>query len=320
MANVKEELLETITWKQRAVGWVKRNLVYVAVFLLSIVYILGGLLKIIETGKSIENIILDGSLALVVGWVITALFGLGGSVSGQADPSFIKTKQGYGEIIAKNITPHIEKLDFFCEDETKEALRRKQSHILLKGALSYTSFIKGEYDNDTTLTETQKKLVKQARDTQIKPLTSTILLSEIDEAEDETSFGRTPKQYKRSRFVKTMASKIIVTLIFGYYSMTFREQFDIGAMLWATIQIAVFITFGTLEWLNAYNYEINEHRQAIIKKTNFLLVFYNKITTNPKLYDDRLKELKNSINIESEVEVENERKETESRELEHQQS
>ena len=81
MANVKEELLETITWKQRAVGWVKRNLVYVAVFLLSIVYILGGLLKIIETGKSIENIILDGSLALVVGWVITALFGLDVRVS-----------------------------------------------------------------------------------------------------------------------------------------------------------------------------------------------------------------------------------------------
>ena len=38
--NVKEELLETITWKQRAVGWVKR-LIHVAVFLLSIVYILG---------------------------------------------------------------------------------------------------------------------------------------------------------------------------------------------------------------------------------------------------------------------------------------
>jgi hypothetical protein len=229
------------------------------------------------------------------------LFSMAGSVSGQQDIIFVRTKQEYGKIISNQITPHIDKLDFFCEDETKEALRRKQTNILLKGALSYEKFIKGEYDNDTTLTEHKKEAFEQARKTQIKPLTSAVLLSENDDNEDETSFGRTPTQYKRSRFVKTLSSKVITMLIFGYYSMTLREGVDLGAIIWATIQIAVFLALGILEWLNAYNYEIAEHRQAIIKKANYLLVFYNKITVNPKLYDESIKKIKHAI--ESEVEL-----------------
>lgn len=303
MDNIKNDLLGTLNWKEKTVGFVKRNLVYFAVVILVVGYVIGGFIEIIETQKPIENIIVDGLLALIVGWIITSLFGLGGSVSGQADINFIKTKQGYGEVIAKQITPHIEKLDFFCEDETKEALRRKQTNLLLKGALSYEKFINGEYDSISTLTEHKKGMLEQARKAQIKPLTSAILLSENEDNEDETSFGRNPKQFKRSRFTKTLSSKLITMLIFGYYSMTLRDGVDWGAIIWATIQVAVFLALGILEWLNAYNYEISEHRQAIIKKTNYLLVFYNKVTSNPKLYDERINKIKKAITIkESEVE------------------
>ena len=113
-----------------------KNSSYIAVFLISIIYITSSLLLISKTGRNVYEILGTGAISLIVGVLINSSFRGMGIRRGELDEKTISTKQSHAQIV-EQITPFIDKLDSFCERENALALKRVRGAILLRAGLKY---------------------------------------------------------------------------------------------------------------------------------------------------------------------------------------
>ena len=107
----------------------------------------------------------------------------------------------------------------------------------------------------------------------ITHLSTNNLTTEGVKTQDPYYFGKTKIQYERESGAKDVISKIVVSLIFGYYGVEFVETFDMAELIWKVLQISLFIVFGTVSMFKAYFFIKDEYRAKIIKKVNYLEMF-----------------------------------------------
>jgi hypothetical protein len=317
MQNNGNDILEIANGKKLA-KWFKQYIIFIAVTIISLVYVFKGLTEVIGTGKTWQDIILDGSLSYIVAMSITALLSRAGLLAGKQDILYVNTNLQYGKLIELDVTPNIEYLDIFCEEDNEELLIRNQKQMLATVGLSYNKFRNNQYVLNT-LTPAQIKVLNEVSKLKVRPITTNMLLSETDFKKDDNDFGRLDKQYELGTNTKNGVSKIIFALLFGYYSLRFIENgINWGGIIYYSIQVAMFLFSGVIEYFNSKNFIINEKRNGIIKKMNKLYTFINKVKKSPTYYKEKLeqrekelRELKedipttpNTINlIESEVKV-----------------
>lgn len=273
----------------------KQNIGYFIVAFASIVYILTAFLTVDKTGKTPTQIIADGAIAFFLGLFINRIFDLQGIMSGEREEKVISTKEEHGQLVLK-ISPHIDKLDAWCEKENAQNYVIQRTKILARAGLKYDECfdengVAKDWRPDSDKMK-NKALVKselkkwrafsKAVGLKLTALTTSDLTSEGGKQQDPFWLGRTKAQYETGRGIKEVISKTGTALIFGYYGVRLIEDFNFANLIWTTLQVALFLVMGVISMYKSYIFIVDEFRGRIIKKIDNLQKFDNYINTLPK--------------------------------------
>lgn len=269
--------------------FIQKNIGYISVALVCIVYIAASFIIIGKSGKTIEQIIADGFIAFALGFTINRIFDTQGIINGERDERYIATLKLHSEMIDK-VSPHIDMLSDWCEIQNKANLKLQRTRILATEGLKYDDYFDDE-GNAKGYEYTEKKLPKnlqkiedakiscyrKAVKLKLTPLSAGELTSEGSKANDTYDFGRTKAQYEKEASVSDIVSKVIVAFIFGYFGVSFIATLDMANLIWHCLQVAMFIGMGAITMYKSFTFITDEYRGRIIKKINNLEMFYNYI-------------------------------------------
>lgn len=272
----------------------RNNLGYFIVGFASVVYILTAFLTIDQTGKSLAQIIADGAIAFFLGLFINRIFDLQGMMSGDREERVQATKEEHGAIVLR-ISPHIDKLDDWCEEENKRNYKIQRTKILARVGLKYDDCFdeggvaKDWRPNEASLQVKGLKRIEQRKvrgflkavNLKLTPLSAGELTSEGGKQQDPFYFGRTKAQYETQHSLGDLISKFGTAIIFGYYGVSLIKNFDYVRLIWTTLQVALFLVMGVIKMYQAYNFVVDEFRGRIVKKIDNLQKFDNYIKSLP---------------------------------------
>lgn len=122
--------------ENKAKEWFVNNIIYIIVTLISAVFLFSAIFEISETGKTLEEILLNSALILVIGYVITVLLDIQGIFKGGKTKEVINIKQNHDKVVER-AEPYAKDLDIFCEQENISNLRQARTRILAKAGLNY---------------------------------------------------------------------------------------------------------------------------------------------------------------------------------------
>lgn len=259
---------------------------YFAIGLVSLIYIATAFLRLDKTGKTVAEIIVDGTLVFLLGFFINRLFDLQGIMDGEKDENFKASMVYHGEAVER-ISPYIDRLDWWCEDKNKENLRTQRTRILATEGLKYSDY----FDEDGTAKEfipDEKKLNNRflrkmelkrikcfykALHVKLTPLSACELTSEGSNMNDPYFFGRSKIEYEKQSSASDVISKIAVALIFGYYGVSLIQDFSYAQLIWNSLQVGIFILMGITKMYNSFIFITGEFRGRMVKKVTVLDMF-----------------------------------------------
>ena len=263
-----------------------KNIGFLLVALVSALYIVKGLYTLGESGKTVAQIIGDGALSASVGFIIGHLFRQTGINYGNDDIEVVKTKSYHTKLL-DCIAPYIDKLDNFCDEESRLTLESIRARILSAGGLSYDECFtpdgtvkimdidipKGIERVERKKYRSKRKALKRALRVKITPLTPESLSVDGSKYKDPYDFGKTQNQYLRHRSGSDLTNKLLFGFLFGYYAIYLTENAGLDAVVWASLQIAIYLIFGVAQMMQSYMFVKNECNSRIIRKNDTLQKF-----------------------------------------------
>lgn len=275
-----------LTKTEKFTNFIKANIMNFALILVCAVYIFKGMLEVHESGKTVAEIFADGAIAFTVSITIKTIFRKKGISNGFENPAFINTCNNYGSSIEK-ISKKIEYVDLFCKEENDERLKNKQKIYLLKNAISYEEFKSEKYcvkpkkiknDKELNKREMEKyKICKKARKMKVFQYTSKLITNAYDSSSDEESLLKSStKKFQKKASVENVLLGLLVGFIFGYYILK-EGAISKSGMIWASLQIAIYLALGFIEYLNAYEFVTKTIREKIKRVLVIIDKFANKI-------------------------------------------
>lgn len=270
---------------EKTKDFLRLNLFFIVVGLACVVYVIRGLVNIVETGKTVAEIIADGALSALFGFFISKLLSLQGLAKGELDERVLKTNRLHSQKV-EEISEKICYLDEWCERKNQEALKNVQTKILANAGIAYSEFLEGRYKIinkegyelvlECELPKYKRRAVKKARRIKLTPLSSSVLTSDGGKREDPYNFGQDKKSYSRRRDEKQLLSKVICGLLFGYYGVTMITDFSWSDLIWTAIQVTIFLVMGMISYLQSFFFVVDEYRHRVIKKIDNLEKFQNE--------------------------------------------
>lgn len=294
----KELRLNPNTLGEKAIGWFKTNILTLIVALVSLAYIIFGLVGFDPKEQSLLELIGNTALGIGVGVTINMLLGKIGISKGLVSAPFLNTKKTYGQVV-DDISTDIDKLDDFCDKKVEQIRERKIRQALKAGGLLYDRFIKGEYNSDnicppkpknTKASEYKRncKIVRGAYEKALRVkvynLNATSLISEIDEDKETDKPEQTINKYETIATAKNLTTKILFALVFAYFGVGMIEDASWANVIWHAFQIALWLSFGVVRYFQDYSYITMQYRQKIIRKTNYLIEFREALKVNPNAF------------------------------------
>lgn len=273
-----------------------KNAGYLAVLLISVAYVVSSLVTISKTGRSALEIIGTSVLSFIVGTLITSTFRSIGVRKGDESDIMISTNSLHGKAV-EEITPYIDKLDGFCESENKEVLKKIRTKILAKAGLKYDDCfdengiaLEIAIDCESASSEQSAVSRQQKRETKkkirqkkkaynkavylkFKPLIASNLTSDGVSADNPFDFGSTKKTYTTQKNITGTFSRVLTAIIVGYFSVSFATNIDYATLIWNSLQIVMYIVGGVIQMYASYNWIVDDYRQSIIKKIDYLQKF-----------------------------------------------
>jgi hypothetical protein len=274
--------------ENKAKEWFVNNIIYIIVALISAVFLFSAIFEISETGKTLEEILLNSALILVIGYVITVLLDIQGIFKGGKTEEVIKIKQSHEKVV-ELAEPYAKDLDTFCEQENISNLRQARTRILAKAGLNYdecfnengsakevkfervekpkkdkkktkseNALIFKEYKEKLSNIKYKKKMFKQAVRVRLTQLTTQDLISNGANKYDKFDLGDTQKDYLKKSWIGSILSKVAVALIFGYYTIQLISDFSWAVLLWTALQVVTFLAFGIIKYFQAYMFMQNQ--------------------------------------------------------------
>ena len=283
-----------------------KNAGYIVVVLISLVYVASSLINISKSGRTVYEIIGSGVLSLIVGIMINGVFRSIGVRRGDEDERTIATNELHARTV-EEISPYIDKLDTFCENENKRALREIRTRILAREGMKYSDFFddEGNVKSPTLLKselgapkndgceeqnrgrhlihrphrreDAQEKAklraYKKALRVKLKPLVSSNLTSDGVKASDPFDFGKSKREYTARRSASDAVIKLLMAIIFGYFGVSLASEINVASIIWNGLQIILYVTGGVIQMYNSFMWVVDDYRGSIIKKIDYLQKF-----------------------------------------------
>lgn len=259
--------------------WFKRNIENFVLVIICVIYIFRGVAEIEETGKKVLEIIADGAVALIGGYVIKAIMDKKGILKGLIAPKFVATTNNYGAKKTE-ISGFVEELYPFCMKTNAERLKQKQAEFLLKHAMSYDHFINGLYDID----KEKKKIADKCRKIKVFEYTPVMLTNAYDNAKSEEELlTATIGKYERKQRVGDAVIGLVTFVLFGYFG--FKPGEIVWANIaWAALQVGLFLANGMMKYMNAYFFVTETLRGKIKRVIDILDEFINIRAKHPGIF------------------------------------
>lgn len=268
----------------------RNSIGYISVALVCLVYIATAFITIGKTGKTVNQIIADGTTLFLLGTAINRLLDMQGLLNGERCEKVQQTMRLHGEIVGE-IAPNIDRLDEWCELQNKHAIRTGRTRILAVAGMKYDDFFDDDgvakmfvpnhaCKNDKYLWKHEKlrrRCYQKAVKLKLTPLTASMLTSDGGRLQDPFYFGKTKTEYERKSSFVDMFSKIIVALLFGYYGFDLVKDFSYASLIWTALQVSILLILGVYKMYRSYNFMTDEYRSRIIKKIDHLQKFDNHI-------------------------------------------
>lgn len=258
------------TTAEKIGDFIKRNIYNFVLILVSVVFIFKDMVVLEAGKKSIEQIISDGLISFFMGMSFNIILGKKGILSAQLTKEYQDTLWAYSQQIELT-DDKCNLLDAFCEKKNEAKIRRFQTRILSRGRIRYEQFVIGDSEK-SNLTREQKKYWKKASRIKIHLLSPDNLLSETDTSYEKGEKEETLNEYEKKKNFKDASTKILVALVFGYFSVSALNG-DVSALLWGAVQISLWLVLAMLSYIQNYTYVKDVYRQKIIRKTNLLAEF-----------------------------------------------
>lgn len=263
----------------------KENISVIALIVVSSIYIFYGIITIDKTGKSVSQIIADGAISFLIGFVIKILLNNQGLGNGEKSDNFQNARNFYLKILDE-VAPIQHYLPRYCELENEKTLKRVQTAILRKENLKYDLFINNEYDLNK-LDKKQVKAIYKARSVVINAITDAVLLSDcqlnLDTGKD---LSVSKKNYLKSSNAKTLIIMLLVALLFGYYGIDPTKGFNWSGAIWSAIQVALYLALGAMQYFQGFSFMADTYKTALVRKSNHLERFKNMYNENPNLFKE----------------------------------
>ncbi len=261
-----------MTKSEKIANFLKDNWVNFAIILVVVVYITRGISQIGKSDSTIDEIIADGCLSFITSITIKILFRKKGILEGFENPSFKSTCNEYGEQIV-SISPIIDKLDTFCDIENEEKRKREQTVYLLKYGVKYEDFASGKFDVLPSKKETDKfhykllkskqKGCKKAKNMRTFRYTSKLITNAYDTTNSEKELlTANIKKYSNKQLMLNICIGGICGVLFGYYTLK-PGEINKANMIWCTLQMAIYLAFGFIEYYNTIEYITKTIREKI---------------------------------------------------------
>ena len=249
---------------------------------------------------TIWEIFLNSFLAFCTSTALNNLYNSKAIKAGLSDQGVMDAARDHNERI-DTITEDnaIDELDLWCRDANKKNYRNQRARILSKAGLSYSTCF--TEDGEVKEVEIQVPgwrrikelgwrmwLIRRATaKRQIKAYSKAVYLklSELSAGEltgeggnrnDPYNLGRGISEYRKQVAVKNTISKIVLALVFGYMAVDLIANFSWLNLMVRAVQIAMFLIFGFVQYLNTVDYMTVEYKNRLVLKGRLLLKFLSE--------------------------------------------
>lgn len=257
---------------------------YVAVALVSLAYIATSFVVFEGNQKSLPRILADGVAAFLMGILINRIFDTQGILVGERDERVIAVSLQHGQIVDR-ICGVLDVLEDWCEWKNAEALRRARRKYLSMRGMRYEEY----FDADGMALPFEEREVRgifrkrrefcrrlrfeRAIRLRLTRLSAGVLISEGGDANDPYYMGRSKHEYISSSARRDVIVKLLLALVFGYYSAELIRDFNPAYLIWTVFQVAVFLAMGVMKMQQSALYVTDEYRGRIVKKIDVLQQF-----------------------------------------------
>ncbi len=282
----------------RLSGWLKIYTNYTAAAALGLVYLAMSVVKMDDTGRSLAAIISDSFLVFIVGLCINSVFRGNGLKLGRAETEVQEAIRRH-EALASEVAPHVGELSLWCARETARALKLERLRVLADESLRYEDCFDVEgrpipyeprYIEKRPFergfwravrfnrSETRRaRAALRAACLKITPMSAGELLSEGHSTGDPFHMGRSREEFVRQSTMRDALSKVVVSVVFGYYGVSMLEDFKPAILIGRIFQVVLFAVFGLMTQATAMDYMRDEFRARMVSKASYLIQFQGEM-------------------------------------------
>ena len=259
-----------------------KNAGYYCVGLISLIYIASSLILISKTGKSVYEIIGTGFISMVVGSLINGSLRSVGVRRGEEDQRMVDALKNHADTVCE-VSPFLDKLEEFCDSENKLAIKKIRMKILATAGLKYDDcFDENGVCKELLLTQDRNnrrknrkimRAYRKAVNLKIKELTVDSLTFDGGSSDNPFDFGKSKREFSKSKNATDIITRVIMAVIFGYFGVTLVSEINFATVIWNALQIVMYITSGVVGMYSTYMWIVEDYRQGVMKKVEYLKRF-----------------------------------------------
>lgn len=206
---------------------------------------------------------------------------------GKSTQIYTKAISAYSKDVTDLTGEQLEFLQVFCDEYNDKSLKRMQTEILKRGAISYDAFNTNYVNKDVEygplrdlsktrldelLGKEKRKIIIKAKRTHVKRLNVNILLGNAN-VNDPTDIGQT-----ESELTKMANCKSTLTYLFSTALMSLIVINDLATWGWSTLIVVIFKVMFLLgktlmSYFKGYNATVVNLVSHVIRKTDILKEF-----------------------------------------------
>ena len=276
---------------KKVYDFIKGNLINAVVIGVGLAYIFWGLVHIERTSLSPLAVIAQAGIGILAGFVIKQALGENGFNKGYRSNIWLESLEKYARA-CNSAQDYIERVDNFYLAEEIRKKRNYRRMNLQAYQMRYYDF----FDNDgyfigsdekmQKLTRKQRRILNKCISVKIYHLN---LFSEFsNEIENDTKKEKTDRDQRNKMFAKNSLVAVF-TAVAGAYFTASISGFNLGAIIFATIQVLMWTATGIIQLYTNYNYVTVEKTSKLSQKVE-LIVRFKKDCENGKYLVDPYEE------------------------------
>lgn len=278
-------------------NWLSKNLPAIFAILISVFFLFTGVIKVLPTEMSWKEQTIMTFITIVAGFSITSLVGEYGFTSAKNTNAFINTRKEY-DLSVKGALKYREPIDELAKDRAEQNLKTLRIHILESVNIDYDSVF-NEYgrlitDFDIYKYKNEKGFVKKLR-AYHRAIKSKVVDTNVFGMASSSLFGIkkdiTEKEYRTKSSGKSLIIKVLLSVATAGIMLQFMG-WDIGALIYAFMQVVIWVAMGLITRQKNYNFIIDEIMPQYIAKRLIIDEFMQMSDDKKQIYIERTKKLK----------------------------